>query len=71
MLRDQLKEAPSVERLQELERRREMEEYELQKCKESIDWTSKDELYAEGRISGALEWKEARQETGRAVDPSC
>lgn len=50
-------------RVEELERRRKLEEAELSHCKQSTEWTEQ-EIYGSGRISGSLAWRRSRQEAG-------
>eukprot|EP00429_Kryptoperidinium_foliaceum_P006015 CAMPEP_0176014200 /NCGR_PEP_ID=MMETSP0120_2-20121206/6700_1 /TAXON_ID=160619 /ORGANISM="Kryptoperidinium foliaceum, Strain CCMP 1326" /LENGTH=1189 /DNA_ID=CAMNT_0017347133 /DNA_START=97 /DNA_END=3666 /DNA_ORIENTATION=- len=50
--------------LDELDRRRRLEDAELQICKQSTEWTAQ-EKYGRGRISGSLAWKRRRQEDGQ------
>lgn len=52
--------------LEELRRRQQLEDAELQLCKQSTEWTQQ-EKYGRGRISGSLAWKESRQEAGKSV----
>jgi len=56
-------------RVDELERRRKLEEAELQQHKQATEWTEQDK-YGSGRISGSLEWKKKRQEAGSSHNPS-
>lgn len=53
----------------ELDRRRQLEETELQLYKQSTDWTQQ-EKYGHGRISGSLAWKQSRSEAGKANNVS-
>ena len=49
--------------VEELERRRQLEESELQLLKQMTEW-SEQEKYGRGRISGSLAWKQSRSEAG-------
>ena len=63
-LNDQLQSGLSANRLEELRRRKTLEEAELQRYKQTTEWTEQ-EKYGRGRISGSLAWKQSRQEAGR------
>lgn len=52
---------------EELNRRRQLEDAELQLFKQSTDWTPQ-EKYGRGRISGSLAWKRSRQEAGKSKE---
>lgn len=56
-------------RLEELERRRKLEEAELRQYKQTTEWTEKDK-YGSGRISGSLEWRRSRKEAGNENIPT-
>mmetsp|Transcript_26122 Transcript_26122/g.61351 ORF Transcript_26122/g.61351 Transcript_26122/m.61351 type:complete len:1311 (-) Transcript_26122:939-4871(-) len=55
-------------RVEELERRRELENAELRQCIHANRWTDA-EKYGSGRISGSMAWRRSRQEAGRDNDP--
>ena len=52
-------------RMEELERRRKLEDAELRHYKQATEWTEQ-EKYGSGRISGSLAWRRSRQEAGSA-----
>jgi len=64
-LNQELKQNLSKSALEELDRRRRLEDAELQLFKQSTDWTPQ-EKYGRGRISGSLAWKQSRQEAGKS-----
>lgn len=51
--------------IEELGRRRKLEEAELQFLKQSTEWTEQ-EKYGRGRISGSMAWKQSRSEAGKS-----
>lgn len=51
--------------LEELDRRRHVEEFDLQFQKQITEW-SEQEKYGRGRISGSLAWKQSRSEAGKS-----
>ena len=55
-------------RVEELERRRKLEDVELRQCKEATKWTDQ-EKYGIGRISGSMAWRRSRQEAGKDNNP--
>ena len=63
-LNEKLQAGLSPPKLEELNRRKKLEEAELQLCKQAREWTEQ-EKYGRGRISGSLAWKESRHEAGR------
>jgi hypothetical protein len=54
-------------RLEEITRRKRLEDAELQHCKQTREWNEQ-EKYGRGRVSGSFAWKQARQETGKSND---
>ena len=50
-------------RVEELARRRFLEDVELRQYKQATEWTEQ-EKYGSGRISGSLAWRRSRQEAG-------
>lgn len=56
-------------RLEELSRRKTLEDAELQQFKKATEWTDQ-EKYGSGRISGSLSWKRSRQEAGTVQNQS-